>query len=194
MKSSNPVLVISGFIRTLSAVATAIFLIANPLYAAETVIYKSIAEDGSVVFTDEPSDGAKSFKPTELNVVTPPETKRKPSRTNSNKAEEALKALTVRYVKILSPTSDQTFINPVGSIPIRISTGHEGKLPLGHTAQILVNGAVATSGNAISFSVPVPHRGAHTVSARVFDAAGKLRARSRTVKINIIKPVVGGGN
>lgn len=166
----------------------------GPVSAADTVIYKSVAEDGSVVFTDEPSEGAKSFKPTELNVVPPQEHKKKPSGKMSEQAEAALKALTVRFVKIQSPVSDQTFINPVGTIPVTITTGHDGALPLGHKAQIILDGKVVSTGSGINYSVPLPYRGAHTISARVFDASGKLRARSRSVNINVIKSVVGGGN
>lgn len=163
-------------------------------FAADTVIYKSIAEDGSVVFTDEPSDNAQSFKPAELNVVTPPEKPTKTNNENRAKAEAALKALTVNYVRIQSPSTDQTFVNPVGTIPVSITTGHEGTLPVGHKAQILLDGKVVSTGSGFNYSIPAPHRGTHTISARVFNASGKLRARSRVVKINVIKSVVGGGN
>lgn len=166
--------------------------VAGTVATADTKIYKSIAEDGSVVFTDEPSDGAKSFKPTELNVVPAQEQKKKHSAKRSEQAEAALKARTVRFVKIQSPVSDQTFVNPVGTIPVTITTGHDGALPVGHKAQIILDGKVVSTGSGINFSVPVPHRGAHTLSARVFDASGKLRARSRSVNINVIKSVVGG--
>ena len=193
MKLNNRIGAISRLAFSLASVLALVWSISGTVGAADTVIYKSIAEDGSVVFTDEPSDGAKSFKPTELNVVPPQEQKKKTSGKRSEQAEAALKARTVRFVKIQSPVSDQTFVNPVGTIPVTISTGHDGVLPVGHKAQIILDGKVVSSGSGINYSVPVPHRGAHTLSARVFDASGKLRARSRSVNINVIKSVVGGG-
>ncbi|MFK8075171.1 MAG: DUF4124 domain-containing protein [Granulosicoccus sp.] len=193
MKPKNSIGEIFRLVFSPAMVLATICSFSSPVSAADTEIYKSIAEDGSVVFTDEPSDGATSFKPKELNIVPPQERKKKPSGDAKEQVEAALKLRTVRFVKIQSPVNDQTYVNPVGGISVTITTGHDGGLPVGHSAQIILDGKVVSTGSGTSFSVPTPHRGTHTLSARVFDASGKLRARSRSVKINVIKSVAGGG-
>ncbi len=178
----------------LCAVLLATSLATSTIYAADTVIYKSIAADGSVVFTDEPSKGAETVTSTPLNIVTPQETKTTNRSNSSSNAEEALKEATVRFVKLLNPINDQTFVNPRGSINVSLTTGHKKGLPLGHKVQVLLNGAVASTSASLHHQIPVPHRGTHTISAKVYGPSGSLSARSRSVTINILKSNAGGGN
>lgn len=163
-------------------------LLLNSSFADETKIYQSVSEDGTVVFSDDPSSGAKTLAPAPLNVIdtseirTPRKKPEFPEKKTSNDV--------VKFVKLLNPLNDQTFINQNSPISVTITTGHRNGLPRGHTSQILLNGSVVTSGTWLNYSIPMPPRGTHSINAKVFDSSGKLRARSNTVSINVIKTTV----
>ena len=181
---------------TLSSVAVLVTLLASPTAIAAESIYKTISEDGSVVFTDTPKGSSAVIAPTELNVVDTPTPTSSFQSTASNSRleleEEAAEPqpLSVNAVKITSPAHEQTIINPRGSILVGIETGPENGMPEGHTSEIKMDGQVVSKSEGTLLAIPAPDRGKHILQAVVLNADGIVQASSEPVTIHVMKSFV----
>lgn len=179
---------------TLSSVAVLVTLLASPTAIAAESIYKTISEDGSVVFTDTPKGSSAVIAPTELNVVDTPTSSFQSTASDSNQEleEEAAEPqpLSVDAVKITSPAHEQTIINPRGSILVGIETGPENGMPEGHTSEIKMDGQVVSKSEGTLLAIPSPDRGKHIIQAVVLNADGVVQATSEPVTIHVMKSFV----
>ena len=179
---------------TLSSVVVLVTLLASPTAIAAESIYKTISEDGSVVFTDTPKGSSAIIAPTELNIVDTPTSSFQSTASDSNQEleEEAAEPqpLSVDAVKITSPAHEQTIINPRGSILVGIETGPENGMPEGHTSEIKMDGQVVSKSEGTLLAIPSPDRGKHIIQAVVLNADGVVQATSEPVTIHVMKSFV----
>jgi hypothetical protein len=132
--------------------------------SAETV-YKTVDEDGNVIFTDKPSEKAEEIKIQELDTITNPNPSRyKPSSKHPEDTSSKYESLVVT-----SPENGSGFRNNEGNVSISLSI--EPSLRSGHKIIILMDGKEV--GFSSSVSIQNVERGTHSISAKVVDRNGK---------------------
>ena len=189
-----------------SSLATAMTLIALGVLAEfigladarETLIYKSIAEDGSTVFTDQPAPDATVITPTPLNVMDSPAAR--PAGANSTVPATPLPTLeqppttTIDSVVIKHPLDDQTFIDPDAQILVEFSTTPASTLPTGMSANVRLDDVLVVTGSSYQMPVDVPERGTHQLQVQLVNQAGSIIAESEIIYIHVKQHVAGNAN
>lgn len=150
-------------------------------------LYKRVNPDGSVEFTDIPSD--KQDKPVTLSPMTtfkplPPATIRGARQQNPSVADYTA-------ANIISPTHETTIRDNAGKLTITASVTPD--LQPGHTMILLDNGKPQGKSTSGTFTLTNVDRGAHALSIQVQDGAGNTLISSETVTVflqrkSIIKP------
>ena len=143
-------------------VTVALLALASAAYAQ---LYKSIDENGNVVYSDvPPSDGAEPVELPPINVI---EGIKVPPPAN----EQAGEQLPLTYsIRITQPQNEQTFQN-TREFPVTVNV--EPPLQSGHQVAISLDGEVRVRGNELSAIVTDVDRGEHRITAAVVDASGK---------------------
>ncbi|WP_281647813.1 DUF4124 domain-containing protein [Parendozoicomonas sp. Alg238-R29] len=166
----------SGLTKVLTAGAVATFLVLTPVQAE---VYKTVDENGNVIFTDKKPKNKLSETVEIGPILTLPATPVKPrSLTRPKKQESAV----YKSVMITSPENEQSFQNPVSiTITAKVSPAPQG----GHRFRLLVDGQVEQDSDAPSFEIKQPSRGAHSIKVQVIDAQGKALISSETSTIYV---------
>ncbi|MEJ0086063.1 MAG: DUF4124 domain-containing protein [Pseudomonadota bacterium] len=136
---------------------------------AET--YVRVEKDGSKTYSDRPLAGGQ---PVELQ---PAQTYSAPpvdAAANSNlpREQQLLKEMSdFRYAScVLTPKNDETFTNPQS---VSVGVVLQPNLRPGDTVDLRVDGTSVPGPSTLSFALPQPYRGAHTVSVLIKDRYGK---------------------
>jgi hypothetical protein len=138
---------------------------------AET--YVRVEKDGSKTYSDRPLAGGQpvEIQPAQTYSAPPP-----PSigGTNSSlpREQQLLKEMSdFRYTScVLTPKTDETFSNPQS---VSVGVTLQPNLRPGDLVDLRVDGTPVPGANRLSFTLPQPARGAHTVSVLVKDVYGK---------------------
>ena len=138
--------------------------------AKANTIYKVVADDGSVTFTDKPSANATpmSFDGKTQNVVTaatPPTVP--PPLPEKKKPNYA--------VSILTPAPEATIRNNLGELTIRAAQPNAPKAPL---YRLIFDNAQYASNSSGIFKLEGINRGAHTFKVELTNNTGKTLASS----------------
>lgn len=150
---------------------------------AAAAIYKTVDENGNVIYTDTPKD--KSAEAIELQPVnTQPAVKpRTPPKPTANDSGDKEKATSYR-VRITSPANDSTI--PTGQESVAVQVSLSPKLAAKHRLQLLVNGApLGKGGRSTRFQLSALQRGTLNLQARVVDADNKVLASSDSINMHI---------
>lgn len=161
--------------------------------AAEARFYKSVDEQGNIVYSDTPTPGAEQLTPPPISTVPGP-TKAKANRAEEGKAAEAEaegkeppKPPTVyTKFKILDPKNNVTIWDNNGSVPVSLKLEPALDTDNGHSIWVYVDGkaVVRRSGNLVQPLSGI-ERGAHKIRAEVRDNNRKTLRRSNTVTVNM---------
>jgi hypothetical protein len=163
-------------------IALALGLIAALSLPAQAEIYKTVDEDGNVVFTDIPP--REDDENAEQIIIEDP---------NSFAVEEAIPNADAwivepqegegeeppfRYqaLEIVSPADDEPVRENAGNITI--VTNLNPRLQRGHLARLLMDGNIVQEGPQASFSLANVDRGTHTIRVEIVDESGQVMIRS----------------
>ena len=144
--------------------------------AAETKIYKTVDEDGNVVFTDVPPKGDDSVQ--EVNV-TAPNTADLGTATppiDSLIDPQEVESFAYRSLRITSPEHDQSVREPMGDIEVVVEV--QPKLRAEHELRLLVDGAAQQVGRKSNFVLSRLDRGTHTLQVEVVHRNGEVLVAS----------------
>jgi len=134
---------------------------------AETV-YKTVDENGNIIFTDKPSQNAEEIKLQELQTIKNPNpAKSKPRPKVTKQASEA----SYKTFLVTNPANGSGIRSNNGNVTISLSL--EPPLRLGHKIIIAVDGKEVANGSASSVSLQSLERGDHNISANVISANGQ---------------------
>ena len=134
---------------------------------AETV-YKTVDEDGNIIFTDKPSQNSEEIKLKELQTIKNPNPPRYTARPRQPIEDQG--------------TLYKTFIitNPADGSGLRSNTGNitisvmlEPALRANHKIVITLDSKEISNGSAKSVSVQNVDRGTHSIGASVIAGSGK---------------------
>ncbi|MFK7852500.1 MAG: hypothetical protein AB8B79_00245 [Granulosicoccus sp.] len=180
--------------QTFSLLFAGIFALSSmPLGAEENLIYKTVADDGSVQFTDQAAPDAVVVTPSPLNIVDAPANQTTPSvaaakpvqAPNGSSAPAADDSNTITSVSIDSPTHQETLIDHQGPIWVKISTAPSDSIPAGLTAEVMLNGERVTSGSSDKLPISVPERGTHQLQIKIVERDGSTVATSAKHSIHV---------
>jgi hypothetical protein len=176
--------------RTLQIAIALILLFSVTLaLAASSRIYRTVDEDGNVVFTDIPP---REGETAEQIIVTTP---------NTFDSEQVLGPREEWVVEPEDEVEEQTFSysslivrSPVNDAPIRENAGNitivsvaSPTLRLGHKMRLMIDGQLVEEGNRAEFSLTNVDRGTHWVVMEIYDADGELLIRSEPSSFHMLR-------
>jgi len=146
--------------------------------AASAEIYRSVDENGNVIFSDTPSEGAEKIEVKEAQTVDAPSTE--PFRYEPPPGEPPPR---YQAVTISSPQNDQSIRANAGNVSVSMSV--TPGLRRGDRLVLLMDGKQVASGSSTSVSMKNVDRGTHTLRARVIGRDGKTLASSDPVTFHL---------
>jgi hypothetical protein len=158
-------------LRLLALIVTACLA---PSVALAQQIYKTVDEDGNVVYTDQkPTEDAEPIPLPELTVVDPVDLGN-PSAADSDEREQRTFELT-----ITSPLADEIIVNTGYRLDVEV--GLDQDLPNGFRLVYLVDGEERMTSRSRSVTIEEVMRGPHTVQVELRTADGRPVATSEPV-------------
>ena len=151
-------------------------------------IYRTTDEQGNVIYTDQPpSDDAE---PVQLDPITTVPAVTVESGSSADAADDEESTGTPGYsgLTFVYPPADATIRHNGGQVPFRLALRPEGaSLGKSDRVEIVLDGEVRGSANALEVTVGAVNRGPHEVSARIVGASGRVLARSPTVSFFLLR-------
>jgi hypothetical protein len=167
----------TGYFRNLLVliVAIAVFGLCMDGHAASR-IYKTVDENGNVVFTDVPPKEGESSEA--IAVETPntfpaaePESREQWIVDPTDEESEAA-PFTYASLNISAPSNDEAVRENAGNVNVVAEVSPE--LQIGHRVRILLDGKPEQAAAQTVFMLPNVDRGTHSVQAEVIDDSGKV--------------------
>jgi len=148
------------------------FGVTSPAFAA---VYKSVDEEGNVIYSDQPRPGAERLKvpavPTYTAAPLPPSSAKAPAA----KAEPP----TYTEAAIVQPSHDSTVRNNAGIVVISVLLEPALRTDLGHKIALSMDGnPLGEPGASMAIQLDNVDRGTHTLQISVVDDAGTVLASS----------------
>lgn len=143
---------------------------------AQAAIYKTTDARGNVVYTDAPSKEAVPVNLPPLSIV-PSLSPEQIAQANSPAQPAANNRVTRYQLSFAQPLAEQTVRKPD---PVAVNVSLSPELANGDNLTILLDGVVIGNSASASVSTEALDRGAHQISARVMNAAGKIVSEAST--------------
>jgi hypothetical protein len=130
-------------------------------------VYKTVDEDGNIIFTDRPTTNSEEIKLKELKTT---ETV-KPSSSSSGSASRGKNTADFSYKKLFvsKPADGSSIRSNTGNVSISVNS--EPSLRSGHRILITMNGKELSKGTGKSVSLTNVDRGTHTVTVSIIDSS-----------------------
>jgi len=128
-------------------------------------VYRQTTKDGTVIFTDRPSEDAEEVEIGPLQTIAP----FKVPFVSGTK--DPVEAEFYDHFAITAPSHDATVQSGAGNMTVTatLSPG----LRSGHRVEIFLDGATISSGNGLTATLTNVDRGTHSLSAAIMDGEGK---------------------
>jgi hypothetical protein len=145
-------------------------------------VYKSVNEDGEIIFSDQPTPNAERIKLPEL-----PTYKALPVPGFSSSPNTAAPvASPYNSVKIITPENDATIRDNQGIVRVEVALEPPLMIKQGHKIQFYLNGEPhGTPIGTTSISFSNLDRGSYTLSTSVVDASGTVLMTSEPVVFHL---------
>jgi hypothetical protein len=144
--------------------------------ASAQQIYRTVDENGKVVFTDQP--GGKRDKTEPVTVEPPntfdPATAAGGARWNvdGGPSSQAPNAVSYRSLTITAPANEESVRNNVGAVTVILAL--QPALQYGHQIRVLIDGKQEQKGPQSTFVFNELERGEHSVRGQIVDPNGKV--------------------
>ena len=141
--------------------------------------------NGVTHFSDRPVPGARQV---EIATTTPPQaTAPQPAAAAAGQKQAA--AFTYQTLEIWQPQQDASFFGADASVEVRIRS--EPELATEHTQRLYLDGKlIEAATNAETYALTNLSRGAHSISAVIFDERGKELIRSQPRLFHVRQPTI----
>jgi hypothetical protein len=156
-------------------------------------IYRSIGPDGSIVFSDVPTDGAEEVDLSQPTVVDAPP----PPEFVYTREKEAAPVDRYDMLAITSPGHDEAVRENAGNVSVNVSMNPN--LSGGDQVVLLLDGREVAAGTQTTFRLQNVDRGTHQLRALVRGPDGSILKNSEAITFHLLrhsrlhpKPNVGG--
>ncbi len=146
--------------------------------AVSAKVYKTVDEDGNIIFSDAPADDSVEVKLDDP-ISIPPATDRQFEYTPQQK-----KTSLYKKIQIVSPKNDEAIRSNEGTVSVSVVV--EPALSSGHTVVLYLDGQEYGRGST-SFNLSNLDRGTHSLRAVVKSADDKLLLSSATISFHILR-------
>ena len=176
------------------ALSTALLFSLN--LSAQAEIYKTVDEDGNVVFTDIPpredDENAEQIIIENPNSFAVDEAIPNADAwiVETEEGEEEEPPFRYAALQIVSPADDEPVRENAGNITI--VTNISPQLQRGHIARLLMDGSVVQEGPQASFSLVNVDRGTHVIEVEVLDDQAQALIRSDQSTFHMLRYAGGG--
>jgi hypothetical protein len=159
---------------------------------AAAKFYKSVDEQGNIVYSDTPTPGAEQLKPPPISTVeskpVAKESDAKTQKTDPAGTEEPAKKPPTRYSKfsIVTPKNDDTIWDNNGAVPVSLLLEPPLDTENGHSVWVYVDGtAVVKKSQSLVQPLSGIDRGAHKIRAEIRDVNRKTLKRTQNVTVHL---------
>lgn len=159
---------------------TAIILCFMVSGLVQAQVYRSIGKDGSVVYSDQPSEGAVEVQVKELETVKSLETPPLPDKPKAQEKKDIYSAL-----KITSPENDMAVRDNAGDLDVSVSV--KPALNSNHRLVLYLDGQEYSRGDSTTIKLENIDRGTHQLRVAVVDADGRQLIDSRSVTFHLLR-------
>lgn len=151
-------------------------------------IYKSVDEQGRVIYTDKPSGDqpAQKVDLPPVNTLPPEPRTHQPAPTINRAARQQL-----YEVKIVSPKNNATLTAEQRDLGIAVTL--DRPLEPNHWLLFFMNGELLEETQSNSVFIEEITRGSHTITVEVIDNKGASLGTSEQIVVNVIRPRVKRG-
>lgn len=158
-------------------------LLCLTLGPAQAEVYKSVNEQGEVVYSDRPGKDAERLRMPALPSYTP-QPLRSFSRNSAPQGEQQAAGYD-RFI-ISAPAHDATIRNNIGNLEVTTLLEPALMVPREHSVQFYLDGvAHGAASDALALSLDNVDRGTHELSASVLDADGKVLITTPPVTVHV---------
>jgi len=158
---------------------------------ADARFYKSVDEQGNIVYSDTPTPGAEQLTPPPISTVeskpVPKESSEEAQKTGEA-GEEPVKKPPTKYTKfsIVTPKNDDTIWDNNGSIPVSLALEPPLDTENGHSVWVYVDGkAVVRKSQSMVQPLSGIDRGTHKIRAEIRDENRKTLKRTQNVTVHL---------
>jgi len=166
---------------------------------ATSAVYKHIADDGSVFYSDKPlKQGDKTYKSEEVMKFKAPKSEsdnqnktktrsRYLGSTGEDEVQRVKKQQALRYesISIASPTDDSAIRSNDGNVTVQVSLVPALQTDFKHSLVIIMDGSEAKQSSGGSATFQNVERGTHQFSARVEDEKGNTLLQSSPISLHV---------
>jgi hypothetical protein len=169
-------------------IAFIIFLI-FPVWLGAAQVYKSTAPDGTVIYSDQPTEDATpvDIEPAPAVPALPRRRESAPSPPPPAAESESSSAFQAyRSVQILSPTGDSVVRNNNGDVTLQVEVEPALQVEAGHRLAVALDGTLLEgrfTGDRLTLNNV--DRGTHQVAVMVVDGQGKVLIRSTPLSFHM---------
>jgi hypothetical protein len=155
-------------------------------------LYKSVDEQGNIVYSDTPTPGAEQLTPPPLSTVKsrpkPVDTPAPEAKAAEEGGDEPVKKPPTKYTKfdIVQPKNDDTIWDNTGAIPVAIQLEPPLDTENGHSIWVYVDGkAVVRKSQSLVQPLSNIERGTHKIRAEVRNEKRKTLKRTKNVTVHL---------
>ena len=145
-------------------------------------VYRSVGKDGSVIFSDQPTEGSVKVEVKKLETVKSLDT---PPPPDSSSTSPQAQPPSYTSVNIISPTDDQAIRENAGNLDVSVSVT-PGLKP-NHKLVLYLDGAKYSTGTTSTFKMDNIDRGTHQLRVAVVDADGRQLIDSKSVTFHLLR-------
>ncbi len=144
-----------------------LILLANMGSVVAETVYKTVDENGNIIFTDKPSKNAEEIKLQKLQTIKNPN----PAKHTPSPKQAKDKGPIYKKFLIANPENESGLRSNNGDVTISVTL--EPPLRGGHRIIITLDGEEVSNGPVTSVSLQDVDRGTHSISASVVDGKAK---------------------
>lgn len=155
-----------------------LFILTTTTVAA--TIYKSVDENGNVVFTDKPGGKAEKVVPPESTII-----KSTPTKTTQNQSSNTSKQNSIvtsyQNIRIANPSNDMSIRENNGNVTVTMEITPPLDITSGHKIALFLDGKQGGTTQSLTFVFNNLDRGTHELRAAIIDRKGKILKQSNSI-------------
>jgi len=154
------------------------------LTAVSAEVYRSVDEDGNIVYTDKPSPDAEKIRIDKVQTI--------PAGDANFEYTPPEKSKEVAYTKleVVNPENDHVFTGNIADITVSVVIEPALNTKRGDRLVLTMDGKKAGDSTSTSFSLTNLDRGTHTIEVYVVNKGGKSLLESAPVAFTINRTTI----
>lgn len=165
-------------------------------HIAYSAVYKHVDDEGRLIkYSDQPQKAGdkpvEMSKPSMIYESEKPEKASVPKRTTTkekrNENEGSKAVIAYSAVAILKPDDEEAIRANSGSFPVELASQPALDTKSGHRYIVIVDGEKHTESTSAKITLKNMDRGAHTISAEIWDKSENILASSSNKKIYVLR-------